>query len=258
MSQTPGQNNESPEMRPDEQRDDAVLVWLSQDKRRTLEWDSLDADQREAEAAAALFAAASTPMEALPADLEARLLAAAEQYATPAPATRAAKRPWWASLGLAWGTASFASFAAVALAVRLATLAPPPPPAKPAGPPAPSQLNAVSIPIQPGPDSTGQGVQGEILWDAKRGGGYIRLTGLPVNDPSKEQYQLWIFDGTRDERYPVDGGVFNISRNGESEIWIRVPIPVREAALFAVTVEKPGGTVVSDRGRIVAIAKVGT
>jgi len=73
-------------------------------------------------------------------------------------------------------------------------------------------------------------VRGEVIWDAQRGGGYLKLTGLPVNDPQREQYQLWIFDGTRDERYPVDGGVFNIVRNGEAELWIRVPVPVRQAA----------------------------
>jgi len=49
-----------------------------------------------------------------------------------------------------------------------------------------------------------------------------------------------------------------VSKDGELELWIRVPIPVRNAAMFAVTVEQPGGTVVSDRGRIVALAKAGT
>ena len=37
---------------------------------------------------------------------------------------------------------------------------------------------------------------------------------------------------------------------------IRAAVPVGEAALFAVSVEKPGGTVVSDR-RFVAVAPIG-
>ena len=117
---------------------------------------------------------------------------------------------------------------------------------------------AAHYPVQPGPDAAGSAVRGEVVWDPRSSGGYLKLRGLPVNDPKREQYQLWVFDGTRDQRYPVDGGLFNVSKDGELELWIRVPIPVRNAAMFAVTVEQPGGTVVSDRGRIVALAKAGT
>lgn len=247
--------NQTPNQRPS---DDEVLYWLSQDHRPALDWASLDDEQLEAEAAATLHALASTEFQALPADVEQRLLAAATAMATPAvPASVSAPAPaktgWWRHLGLAWGTASFATVAAAVLALRLATL-----PMAERPPPASALKQAMHVPLQPGPDLAGEKVQGEVLWDASRGGGYVKLAGLPVNDPKREQYQLWIFDGTRDERYPVDGGVFNVRPDGEVELWIRVPIPVRKAALFAVTVEKAGGTVVSDRGRIVAIGKVGT
>jgi anti-sigma-K factor RskA len=236
--------------------DDELLSWLTQDKRKTLDLDSLDDEQRELEAAAALYALSTTDIEPMPAHLQDKLVALADQHLAPVAARPAATpKPvassWWSSLRLAWGTAAFATVAALALGVRLASL----PVAE--APPKLAELIGTRIPLQPGPDQAGQSVHGEVIWDAQRGGGYLKLAGLPVNDPQREQYQLWIFDGTRDERYPVDGGVFNIVRNGEAELWIRVPVPVRQAALFAVTVEKAGGTVVSDRGRIVAIAKPG-
>jgi anti-sigma-K factor RskA len=68
---------------------------------------------------------------------------------------------------------------------------------------------------------------------------------------------LWIFDGTRDDRYPIDGGVFNIP-SGQSEVIIPITakLEVRDPAMFAVTIEKPGGSVVSSRDRIVVLAPV--
>lgn len=100
-------------------------------------------------------------------------------------------------------------------------------------------------------------VAGDVVWDEATQMGYMRFTGLPANDPSQSQYQLWIFDGTRDDRYPVDGGVFDVPA-GTSEVVvpIRATLPVRKAALFAVTVERPGGVMVSSRERIVALAQV--
>ena len=237
------------------EQDDELLSWLTQDKRKTLDLESLDDEQRELEAAAALYALSTTDIEPMPAHLQDKLVALADQHLAPASARPAVAKPakdsWWSSLKLAWGSAAFASVAAVVLGVRLASM----PVAE--APPSLAGLIGTHIPVQPGPDQAGQAVRGEVIWDEQRGGGYLKLAGLPVNDPQHEQYQLWIFDGTRDERYPVDGGVFNIVRNGEAELWIRVPVPVRKAALFAVTVEKAGGTVVSDRGRIVAVAKPG-
>ena len=81
------------------------------------------------------------------------------------------------------------------------------------------------------------------------------IGGLAANDPTELQYQLWIFDAERDERYPVDGGVFDIApEGGTAVIPIRATLPVETAALFAVTVEPPGGVVVSDR-RIALLAQ---
>lgn len=100
-------------------------------------------------------------------------------------------------------------------------------------------------------------VAGDVVWDEATRTGYMRFTGLPANDASQSQYQLWIFDGTRDDRYPVDGGVFDVPAGAaEVVVPIRATLPVRKAALFAVTVEAPGGVMVSSRERIVALAQV--
>jgi hypothetical protein len=56
--------------------------------------------------------------------------------------------------------------------------------------------------------------------------------------------------------YPVDGGVFEIPADGgEVVIPIEAKLPVGQPTLFAVTVEPPGGVVVSSRERIVLVAQ---
>jgi hypothetical protein len=102
-----------------------------------------------------------------------------------------------------------------------------------------------------------RGVSGDVVWDAQAQVGYMRFRGLPMNDPEETQYQLWIFDSTRDEKYPVDGGVFNAKPNAAGEVIVPIlaKLQVRDPALFAVTIEKPGGVVVSDRQRIVVLAQ---
>jgi len=106
-------------------------------------------------------------------------------------------------------------------------------------------------------DAAAAGLTGDVVWDPATQTGYMRFSGLAANDAAQQQYQLWIFDGTRDDRYPVDGGVFDIPAGAtEVIVPIRARLPVRDAALFAVTVEPPGGVVVSSRERIVALAQV--
>jgi anti-sigma-K factor RskA len=108
-----------------------------------------------------------------------------------------------------------------------------------------------------GPDATGAAVRGDVVWDPQTQTGFMRFAGLRANAPSQEQYQLWIFDAERDERYPVDGGVFDIAGNAEVVVPITARLRVSKVTLFAVTVERPGGVVVSSRERIAAVAKIG-
>ncbi len=96
---------------------------------------------------------------------------------------------------------------------------------------------------------------GDIVWSDKQQEGFIRFTKLAKNDPTKEQYQLWIVDPKRDSK-PVDGGVFDIRNEGEVLIAIKPKLFVSNPTLFAVTIEKPGGVVVSDQSRLPLIAKV--
>ena len=97
---------------------------------------------------------------------------------------------------------------------------------------------------------------GDLVWDDQLQEGYMRFQGLAANDPDVFQYQLWIFDATRDERHPVDGGVFDVPPGSDEVIVpIRAKLPVGEPVLFAITVERPGGVVVSGRERIALIAE---
>jgi len=98
---------------------------------------------------------------------------------------------------------------------------------------------------------------GEVVWSDARNEGYMVFEGLAANNPSDEQYQLWIFDATRNDAHPVDGGVFNIA-SADQRIVVPIDprVPVREAALFAITVEQPGGVVVSSRERLPLVAPV--
>jgi anti-sigma-K factor RskA len=106
-------------------------------------------------------------------------------------------------------------------------------------------------------DPASSGVTGDVVWDPRTQNGYVRFRGLQANNTNELQYQLWIFDGTRDERYPVDGGVFDIPP-GQREVIVPITakLEIRDPTAFAVTIEKPGGSVVSSRDRIVVLAPV--
>lgn len=102
-----------------------------------------------------------------------------------------------------------------------------------------------------------QNVTGDVVWDNQTQRGFMRFAGLQVNDPNAVVYQLWIFDAQQDERYPIDGGVFDITSTGEVIVPITAKIKVVKPTLFAITMEKPGGVVVSKRDRLVLVAKPG-
>ncbi|MEM6797556.1 MAG: anti-sigma factor [Acidobacteriota bacterium] len=109
-------------------------------------------------------------------------------------------------------------------------------------------------------DPSAQGAAGEVIWSPSQQRGYMTFSGLAANDPTVEQYQLWIFDAQQDERFPIGGNVFNIaeSATGEVVVEIQAGIEVVTPTLFAITVEKPGGVVVSSRERLPLLAKVET
>lgn len=109
----------------------------------------------------------------------------------------------------------------------------------------------------PNPKDTHQ-VTGDVVWSDQKQAGYMRFRGLPVNDATKTTYQLWIFDKTQDKATPIDGGTFDVSSDGEVVIPFNAKLKAQGPEMFAVTVEKPGGVVVSKREKISVLAKVET
>ncbi len=99
-------------------------------------------------------------------------------------------------------------------------------------------------------------IQGDVVWSNAAQKGFVRFQGLPVNDKSKETYQLWIFD--ENQKNPIDGGVFNANEAGEIIIPINAKLEIKKPNMFAVTAEKPGGVVVSELGKVMAVAKIET
>ncbi len=107
-----------------------------------------------------------------------------------------------------------------------------------------------------------RGASGSLAWDGARQEGALQVAGLAPVDPASGCYQLWIFDSSRDRRYPIDGGMFTVPRakqGGSADQVVRIhpQIPVRAATLFAITLEPPGGVVVSDRERVLLTANWG-
>ena len=100
-----------------------------------------------------------------------------------------------------------------------------------------------------------QGVTGDVVWSDKEQRGYMRLSGLPVNDPTVEEYQLWIVDCRRGLESRFSGGVFDVTKSGEVIVPINSELKVVSPQLFAITVEKPGGTGISDMTRRAVLAK---
>lgn len=100
-------------------------------------------------------------------------------------------------------------------------------------------------------------VTGDVVWSESLQEGYLRLNNLPPNDPAQAQYQLWIVESSRGtplEVPPVDGGVFDATGTGELIVPIRARLHSTGVVAFGLTIEPPGGVVVSDRERRVVIA----
>ena len=98
-------------------------------------------------------------------------------------------------------------------------------------------------------------MSGTVVWSDELQEGYMSLTNLPANNPGTNQYQLWIVDPTRDEK-PVDGGVFDIPSGDDTTIIpIRNPLVITNPKAFVITLEQPGGVVVSKQEIVVALAK---
>jgi hypothetical protein len=161
----------------------------------------VDAEQHE-RAAAAIHVANLGRLEPLPEHVRRSVLAAASAVRAPVAVVRPAKPasawPWLA-------VAAALLIAAIGWWPRLV------------GPTAPVEERAAlvaagarEIAWTATADAAAVGASGDVVWDAVSQTGFMRFVGLAPNEPTRLQYQLWIFDRLRDERYPVDGGVFDI------------------------------------------------
>ena len=98
--------------------------------------------------------------------------------------------------------------------------------------------------------------KGDIVWSNESQKGFIKISGMPVNDPSKNQYQIWIIDPIK-YKQPVDGGIFNITDAGRDIIIpINPKLPISNAKGFAITIEQPGGVVVSSQELILTAPEI--
>lgn len=236
-------------------------------------------------AAAAVHLTSPVPEEAIPAALEARLEERAADFISrlpPAVDPRFSSDRKTGTSGAFQRLGWYAAAACLAAAVagwwpdrqEIRTPATPPPAetlpvGEPPADPRPEGLNLAEVLSAPDAlrlawsgteDPAAAGAGGEVLWSRELQQGFMRFTGLPANDPSEYQYQLWIFDENQDERYPIDGGVFDVAGDDSPEgalVPIDPALEVKEPTLFAVTIEKPGGVVVSSRERLVLIAAAG-
>ncbi len=232
---------------------------------------AVEALRRELEQTAAAIAIAATPTtERMPPALADRLELQAEAFVATT-AARLEPRRDAASPSRRGAAGWWAAAACLLLAMTAWFRAPPPAvmttePAHPVVAPAqrtPVEQRAlllsdpatVKIALAATKDPSSAGVSGDVVWNPVSQQGYIRLAGVSVNDPKIHQYQIWIFDAERDQRYPVDGGVFDVPTNGEAIIPVHAAVSVRAAKMFAITIEKPGGVVVSAREHIVALAQ---
>ena len=263
---------------------DKFVYGLSEEEAKKLE--GLGYDPKEAESIELTVAAlsmADLATEEMPADLQSKLQAAASDFAGEIRTAEAEEIPvprreivlsdggtssWFGWLG--WAAAAVASIAlAVTLFVprgsqdRAGVATPTPTPVREERPdPVQQRQQLMGASGEVVMAEWGKGnmpnmeVTGDVVWSDEKQAGYMRFRGLPKNDPNRETYQLWIFDETQSEKTPIDGGTFDVNSEGEVIVPVDPKLKPRNPKAFAVTVEKPGGVVVSDRKRIVVLGAV--
>jgi anti-sigma-K factor RskA len=221
------------------------------------------------ELAAAAIGTVGTDVNAeMPAALRERILADAEAYfhqpdRTPVAVPMEGSGSWFNWMGWA-----FAAVALVALGLNLYYTDRTPIVQNATPTPTPEQLTPAQKRerMLPNTQDIARGVLGpgnmpdvkpvgDVVWSDKEQKGYIRLSGLPKNDPTKETYQIWIVAENQDPKTPVDGGTFDVNADGEIIIPIDARVKVQNPQAFAITIEKPGGVPVSLQKRVPASAK---
>ncbi len=235
--------------------------------RLTRTHDDVDVDCYDRTAAALDILFAERRAAPMPEHLKRRIAAGAPQAARstppvaktgPAPRPTPTPAPIRASNRFAW-TGWIAAAAASIVAILGWTREPAAPDAREVALELQREVDTAAdrlvLPWKPTEDPAGRLVAGELHWSTALQKGYMSFRGLPANDPSRTQYQLWIFDAPRGTDHPVDGGVFDVAQ-GEVIVPIDAKIRVDDPSLFAVTAEQPGRVVVSKREHIVSLAQL--
>jgi hypothetical protein len=102
-------------------------------------------------------------------------------------------------------------------------------------------------------EAVGEGAQGRVLWSPELQRGVVIVSGLAANDTGASQYQLWIRDSQR-EGPPVPGPVFDVEGEDEVSVVFDAVLVIGEPSAFLITVERPGGVVVSNQDRVAMLA----
>lgn len=89
------------------------------------------------------------------------------------------------------------------------------------------------------------------VWDPTQQAGLLTMEKLPPIADTQD-YQIWIVDPAYPN--PVNGGVFHIDADGKVALPFKPDQPVKQAAAFAISLEKKGG-VPKAEGPIVLLGK---
>lgn len=93
--------------------------------------------------------------------------------------------------------------------------------------------------------------QAIAVWDPEQQSGLLTFDKLPVIAEGQD-YQVWVVDPAYPN--PVNGGVFKPDETGHAVLAFKPDQPVRQAAAFAISLEKKGG-VPKAEGPIVLLGK---
>lgn len=94
--------------------------------------------------------------------------------------------------------------------------------------------------------------QAIAVWDPDQQSGLLTFDKLPVI-ADEQDYQIWVVDPAYPN--PVNGGVFKPDAGGHAVLAFRPDQPVKQAAAFAISLEKKGG-VPKAEGPIVLLGKI--
>ena len=106
--------------------------------------------------------------------------------------------------------------------------------------------DSVEIPLSATKDPAAAGVTGDVVWNPATQRGFLRFVGLRPNDPACSSTRCGFSTARATSAIRWTGGCSMYPRTPrEVLVPIRAAVPVHAAKAFAVTIEKPGGVVVS-------------